>query len=210
MLESDGKHLSWWYRDEQTYSNSTPITDTRVVTLRQMTIAAKDIVRMIKRGTIPSVVDPELPKSDSSNRNPRTEDNFGCDAPFESLSCTSVGFCCDIHDACYAAYNCDALSWLGLSSPACTLCNQTLVTCIGLGGTGQPSSCCASGNCGNERPIIDAGEGIAPADVGPYDQIGPGDPLTGGGWLRNGTPWGTIWTAGGWCKMPDGQILPCG
>ncbi len=53
VIAADGKHLSWWYRDGEEFSLSTPIDDTQVVTLRGMIFAAKDIVRMIKGGTTP-------------------------------------------------------------------------------------------------------------------------------------------------------------
>ena len=44
---------------------------------------------------------------------PRPEDNYGCDWPFEGLSCTAAGNCCDTHDLCFYANSCDVTSWLG-------------------------------------------------------------------------------------------------
>jgi hypothetical protein len=207
VLSDDGKHIFWHYDETpRPMSKSTLVGNELVVTLREMTIAAKDIVKQIRRGR---VVDPSDPASTAAvaaavaavgtdrapngSRMPaRRFDNWGCDYPFDSLSCTSVGNCCDAHDECYRIFGCDAWSWVGLSLAECVLCDAAAVTCIsGSGATsnGQPSECCAMNICGQPR------EGQAPpaGGGGPDNQyVAPEGPGGGGQWNIDGTPYGFI------------------
>src|SRR5580658_3190823 len=74
----------------------------------------------------------------------------GCDGFSASTSCTSVGSCCDTHDACYAQNNCAANSWLtgalGELVSKCAACNAAVVGCFAGGGSG-PAACCDTGTC---------------------------------------------------------------
>jgi hypothetical protein len=75
----------------------------------------------------------------------------GCDGFPASTSCTSVGSCCDTHDACYAQNNCSAASWLytGVLTALvskCAACNTAVVGCFATGGSG-PAACCSTGTC---------------------------------------------------------------
>jgi hypothetical protein len=222
VMANDGKHLFWQYDDNpQQMSKSTQVGADKVVTLREMAIAAKDIIKQIKRGR---VVDPRDPAStaavaaaiaassttvSASSRMPvKRFDNWGCDYPFDSLSCTSVGNCCDAHDSCYAAFGCDAWSWAGLSVAECVLCDAAAVTCIsGSGGTsnGQASVCCSMNNCNQPRSYVDysppAGGG------GPDNQyVAPDNEPPGTGvWNNDGTPYGmiSIQYTSNWCAYYD-------
>lgn len=201
----DGKYLVWQYYGTPKFSRSTRFDDKAAPTLQSMTIAAKDILRMMKTNP------PFMAAPDTRNGPPRKiapNDDYGCDSIAGSITCTSSGNCCDQHDECYFVFGCDAYSWLGSANPACTLCNEAVVACITLGinNTGQPSECCALGNCGSPRP---AGGGFD----GPYYQdwqSAGGYGGTSGGWTGGGTGGGSTGTSGGWCRFPDGQILPCG
>jgi hypothetical protein len=74
----------------------------------------------------------------------------GCDGFPASTSCTSVGSCCDTHDACYAQNNCSASSWLytGMLDliSKCATCNSAVDACFAGGGSG-PAACCATNTC---------------------------------------------------------------
>jgi hypothetical protein len=74
----------------------------------------------------------------------------GCDAFTKSVSCTSVGSCCDTHDACYAQNHCTEDSWLagaaGELVSKCAACNAAVVGCFAAGGSG-PAACCEAGTC---------------------------------------------------------------
>ncbi|MFZ5443382.1 MAG: hypothetical protein ACOZQL_25470 [Myxococcota bacterium] len=143
-------HLAWSYTGEQTFAVKMVVPPSTQPKLESMTTAARDIVKMIAAGGAPG-----------SNTQIKY-DTWGCTSPAELVvdSCSSNGNCCDTHDECYAANNCDYLSWSGLSSPACEDCNDCVVLCVtGLGtdcsygyfNTNQSSTCCDYGNCGAER-----------------------------------------------------------
>lgn len=206
----DGRYLEWQYRIEPVLSRSTRLDQSTFMTLEAMTLAAKDIVRMIRRGGTPEGTS----RVRSAGFVVRPEDDYGCDWPANDLSCTSVGNCCDEHDRCYAENDCEALSWTGYATPACILCNTNAVFCIttGLGSNGQPSECCAAGNCGQPRPVASSPFGSGPLGplTGPpdWDAASPGG--GGGGWTTTTTGGTTISVGGGWCRFPNGQIVPCG
>lgn len=148
-------------------------------------------------------------------------DDYGCDYPFELLSCTPDGNCCDTHDDCYAAFNCDALSWLGFEGSFCTACNVALVACIeaGAGNTGQPSYCCYMHNCGVPRNPP-SGTGGGGTDTKTWEDLVIGDGGgTGGGGTSYWTPYGSVYYSNGNCTIqlpppPDGTggsvTMPCG
>ena len=198
-----GKYLEWQYYGTPKFSHSARF-DNDVPTLQSMTIAAKDIVRMMKTNP------PFMAAPDTRTGPPRKiapNDDYGCDSIAGPIECTSSGNCCDQHDQCYFAFGCDASSWLGSANPLCTACNEAVVACIlfGVNNTGQPSDCCAAGTCGYPRP---EGGGFD----GPYNQVwGPagGYGGTSGGWTAGSGGSGGS-TTSGWCRFPDGQILPCG
>src|SRR5205085_3924877 len=128
------------------------------------------------------------------------------------------GNCCDQHDFCYALWGCDALSWLGLSSPMCTACNEAVVACITLNifNNGQPSECCAAGNCGQPRPADYYGTptGIVD-DPKSWEDLVIGDGGGGGGgsgtmpgYMTYFTPYGSVSYGAGTCKIqtPWGEV----
>lgn len=95
----------------------------------------------------------------------RTQDNRGCDFPFEHWSCTPKGGCCDEHDSCYANRECNMASWAcggpGLISyvmceagggAPCALCNGAVVLCFAFQSPG-PAACCSDYQdpCGTPR-----------------------------------------------------------
>jgi hypothetical protein len=198
VVRADGRYLEWEYRGETPYSMSVRVDDKSSRTVQGMAGAAKDIVRAIKRGRV------------SGGRfKPETDDNYGCDWPFDDVTCGQHGNCCDEHDACYDTFRCSALSWLGLESPLCIACNVALVLCTE-GPIGGPSTCCAAGNCGQTRPSM--WWGYFSDDVGggediQYDEGGSGS--SGSGGTLAVTPWGSVVYGGGTCLFPDGTIIPC-
>ena len=208
------KYLEWEFRGDPAFSRSTLIDDRTFPTLKGMTFAGKDIVRMLMHGQTPETAGGITALAKTLR--PRPMDNYGCDSPFELMQCTSNGNCCDAHDDCYRDFGCHAISWLGIGSPLCTMCNEAMVACIvgGLYNTGQPSECCALGICGAPRPAQEEhGSGGTPGnDGGTLNR----DPDGGGGnvggisynWIY--TPWGFVAPAGGWCTFPDGTVVPCG
>ncbi|MGA8807673.1 MAG: hypothetical protein WB973_07320 [Thermoanaerobaculia bacterium] len=214
--KADGKYLEWHYQVEPLLSKSTALDQNTVPKLNEMTVAAKEIVRMIRKGETP-----ELPSRVTAQRRfvPRPEDNYGCDWPFEGLSCTATGNCCDTHDLCFYANSCDVTSWLGLGSAVCTACNAAVTACItaGIGTTGQPSYCCTTGTCGQPRPAdggdfgpggggsIDPGHSIFNIDPDPGSNGSGG----GGGWFGSTTFGTSIWVNNGLCRFPDGTVVPC-
>lgn len=218
----DGKYLEWQYQVEPLLSKSTRLDENAVPKVNEMTAAAKEIVRMIRKGETP-----ESPSRVMAQRRfvPRAEDNYGCDWPIEGLSCTASGNCCDTHDLCYYANSCDVTSWLGLGSAACAACNAAVTACItaGIGTTGHPSYCCTTGTCGLPRPA-DGGDfgfggsgGFIDPGLGIFNlQQLPENPSSGGWW---GGGWGSFNEGGGTgfgysgvCTMWDGLkfvTLPC-
>jgi hypothetical protein len=201
LVTDRGEFIEWQYRGDTTITMSRRLDDNAVRTVRGMTWAAKDIVRTIKLG-----------RASDGEFVAKPDDNYGCDWPFDSLSCTSNGSCCDQHDECYAAFDCDALSWAGLESPLCTACNDAVAACItfGYNNNGQPSGCCAAGNCGDPRPIYSVGSGGSnTGDRGTDVAIAPGGDGGFGGY-SSWTPWGTVTYSNGHCMMPGGAVLPCG
>ena len=214
VVKADGKYLEWEYRGETPYSMSRRVDEIAVRTLQDMTRAAKDVVRLIKTNRVPGMDRP-------GQLAVKVDDNHGCDWPFEALSETSAGNCCDSHDICYAAFRCDGLSWLGLNSYMCGACNLQLVACIGdadgsYGSTFQPSECVSQGNCGQPRSAnvwgnfsdVDLG-GALNLELLPHDGSGGG----GGVGSIHTTPWGQIHQGAygpGTCRFPDGQVIPCG
>jgi hypothetical protein len=205
LRKADGYYLEWTYRSDPPISRSNLIGPEISPTLKGMTFAAKDIVRMISKGLAPG----------SQNRTPRTEDTFGCDMPqFADVECTSKGNCCDTHDECYWAYDCSYWSWLGVSTRFCEACNAGVVACItlGIGSSGRPSTCCAQRNCGKERcrgiywndPKCTPGTRVTKT----YKTPAP-DPGTGGGGGGETIPGGGTGTVGV-CCFPNGQCIPCG
>lgn len=208
VRRDDGYYIDWTYHGVPSISRSNLIGPEVSPTLRTMTFAAKDIVRMIDRGLAPG----------SQSRTPRTEDSFGCDMPgFLNVECTNRGNCCDVHDECYWAYECSWWSWLGVSNILCEGCNARAVVCVttGLGSTGQPSACCAQGNCGAPRcnglywddPRCTLGP---PPRSGPRDRDPAPNPGNTGGGGGGGIPGGTVSFPGATCCFPGGQCLPCG
>jgi hypothetical protein len=204
----DGDHLSWSYHGVNELSRSAAIPKNTSVTLEKMSGAARDIVRMADRGGVP----PEEGSAATMSRLPHPAtpfNNIGCDSPFEDLSCTTSGNCCDSHDTCYLMFHCDITSWLGLQSDYCSACNATAVLCItfGAGSTGQPSWCCAAGTCGQPLgPSGDAGGGYG----GPDNQdFGSGASGGGGGDVWYTTPYGSVSVGPAKCKFPDGTVIPC-
>ena len=200
VVRSDGRYIEWKYYGEMSYSMSRRVDDATVRTVPGMIASAKDVVRAIRRGRV------------SATHRPTIEDNYGCDFPFEDLSCTPAGNCCDTHDTCYWAFNCDAVSWLGLESTFCTACNVALVACIvnGTGGNGMPSTCCAAGNCGQPNPTFYFGGFGSGKDGG--SEVMDREmvvAMSGGGGSFGDTPWGTIYYGGGNCTFPDGTVIPC-
>jgi hypothetical protein len=209
IRKSDGNYLEWTYRSKPPISRSNLIGPEVAPTLRGMTFAAKDIVRMVGKGLAPG----------SQNRTPRTDDTFGCDLPqFVDIECTNRGNCCDRHDECYWAYDCSYWSWLGVSNIFCEGCNAGVVACItlGIGSTGTPSACCDQGNCGQERcqGLYWNDPNCSPRPIKPsiaYRTPAP-DPGTGGGGpAGNGDiPGGGVGYGTGTCCFPDGTCLSCG
>jgi hypothetical protein len=211
VRKPDGNYLEWEYYGATPIGHSTHIDVETFPTLRNMTTAAKDNVRTIlKSGAATS----DAATGRSGRLRVRADDDYGCDWPFESYSCTDKGNCCDAHDSCYAQWGCGALSWLGLSSSECTACNLAASACVqnGDGSTGEQSSCCSWGNCGQTRPASQsAGGGIHRVPT-----VAP-DPGPGGGGGGDGsvapwedTPYGSVWNQGGTCKFPNGVVVPCG
>ena len=183
---------------------------------------SKDIFRGIMRSQMHANHFPaSAPMTDSHGSKSKKllvapTDNYGCDYPFELLSCTPDGNCCDTHDDCYAAFNCDALSWLGLEGSLCTACNVAVVACInsGIGNTGQPSCCCFVHNCGVPRnPPSGVGGGT---DTKNWEDLVIGDGGGGGGSGGTSyfTPYGSVYFSNGNCtiQLPEGGsvTMPCG
>jgi hypothetical protein len=204
VAASDGTtRLEWTYRspDGSILTRSNQLPADLYPTIRSMSLAGKDVVRMLGNGLQPG----------SHNLRPgkiKTNDTWGCDLPEAvDMECTNRGNCCDSHDACYAVGHCSYWSWLGVQSLWCEACNLTAALCIttGLGSTGQPSICCAYGNCGTEQ---------GPPGGGPTKDLEPGmepsDP-EGGGMTEWGidSPWG-VSTGSGTCTFPNGMVVPCG
>lgn len=216
VIKADGKYLEWHYLAEPGFSMSRRLGPNAVRTVQGMTFAAKDIVKAIRRGHV-DANGKFVPRADSKNFAVKADDNYGCDWPFDDMSCTANGNCCDTHDACYLVFNCDALSWLGLESPMCTACNEAVVACITLGifNNGQPSECCAAGNCGQERPpnYYQSGGGFNLGNK-TWEELFQGDGGGGGGggtiWELLTTPWGQVIVGGGECWFPNGDCIPCG
>ena len=64
-------------------------------------------------------------------------DEPGCDN-LHWLDGTSLRFCCDIHDYCFAKNGCNASSWWRIwNSWSCDVCNMDVVWCFAGGGTGR-------------------------------------------------------------------------
>ena len=222
IQKADGKYIEWEYRGETPYSMSRKVDRNTIRTVQGMTTMAKDIVRVIRRGRInPDQSTWKHAGTDALKAKMKVDDNWGCDWPFDDLSCTPAGHCCDEHDNCYAIFNCDALSWLGLESVYCQGCNVVLAACVvdassGAGLSGMPSECCFQNNCGTPRTGVyfgDIGGGGGSEHTGPDNQYSsdPGGSGGGGGWTWIGyTPWGSIGIGGGTCTFPDGTVLPCG
>ena len=222
ILHGDATFLDWRYVGAVDVSAS--IRMSSQPTIEGMTLAGKDIVRLILRGRRPSVQELAAAKA-SQNQDPhvkslslghalafrpRAMDNYGCDWPFDSwISCSPSGNCCDTHDDCYAANNCNALSWLGFASLDCINCNVVVQDCLekGIDNTGQPSTCCAAGNCGQPRPSSTSNNngGVDNQYVAPDGSSG-GSPW--GGSTFN-TPWGSVIYTNGHCIFPDGSDVPC-
>jgi hypothetical protein len=60
----------------------------------------------------------------------------GCDG-LHWLDGTTLRFCCDVHDLCYAKYGCSSTSWWQVwSSWTCNACNAGAVWCFAGGGAG--------------------------------------------------------------------------
>jgi len=55
----------------------------------------------------------------------------GCDYFPDAWETECIRACCDFHDACWGAFDCTLLSWIGVGNPACTVCNIAVVVCIG-------------------------------------------------------------------------------
>lgn len=186
--KADGRYVEWAYLGEPRVANSTLVDTETYPTLDGMMFAAKDILRMIKSGYNPDSANPTVP-----------HDTWGCDSIFRDLQCTSNGNCCDVHDLCYTAYDCTYWSWIGISNPGCIGCNALVTSCYlyGVGNTGQPSECCALGNCGRQRcpGIYSWNPNCTPI----WGDTPPGGPLdlvqdsSGGG------------GGGGWSSVPDGS-----
>jgi hypothetical protein len=204
VKKADGHYVEWTYGRNGEVFRSNRIEPGTAVTLKTMTFAAKDIVRMMSRGF-----------------EPETQDEWGCDLPdFTGVECSDRGNCCDTHDECYAAFDCSAWSWLGISNIYCEACNLAVLICVttGEGSNGQPSACCALGNCGTERC-----EGAKWNDAScAAFMAGAGDPnmklyydpfLTDGYGLGGGmgpiSGGYSISTSGGVCRFPDGTSIPC-
>jgi hypothetical protein len=211
VKKADGKYFEWKYYPQPGYSMSRHLDPQATRTLRGMIYSAKDVVRAFHRGFVsPDGKTFGTPRSGKFAI--KALDNWGCDAPFESLTCTASGNCCDQHDDCYAIFNCDALSWLGLGSQFCTGCNEMVTLCItaGYNNSGYPSVCCYNGNCGQERPPGTIGGGGGGECCPIFDQDG----YVGGGGTGGypvWTPWGTIWVGyNGTCTFSNGITIPCG
>jgi hypothetical protein len=221
VRHSNGNYLEWEYAGAVRLFASIKVPSSVTPSATSMLIAGKDIVRLIARGSRPSVYELAAAKAsqlvDVTWRhrlyaalpvyNARLYDNYGCDWPFKDWSCTSSGNCCDKHDECYALNNCNALSWLGLGSLDCINCNNAVQECLegGVANNGQPSQCCAAGNCGQSNGGALGGGGPDNQDV-PPDFGGGGSPW--GGSIYQ-TPWGNVGYAGGICTFPDGTQVPC-
>ena len=68
---------------------------------------------------------------------PVLADEPGCDG-LHWLDGTTLRFCCDVHDLCYAKYGCNSTSWWQVwSSWTCNSCNAGAVWCFSGGGTGR-------------------------------------------------------------------------
>lgn len=64
-------------------------------------------------------------------------DEPGCDE-LHWLDGTTLRFCCDIHDYCYAKTGCSAKSWWTIfSSWKCDYCNMEAIRCFATGGIGS-------------------------------------------------------------------------
>ncbi|HTD83113.1 MAG TPA: hypothetical protein VK648_04915 [Gemmatimonadaceae bacterium] len=178
VVKPDGRYLEWEYRGLQHYSMSRRVDRLTMRTLEEMVHSAKDIVRAIKRGHI-----------SNGKWVLKTNDQYGCDWPFDDLSCTTRGNCCDTHDACFETFGCNALSWLGLQSVICEGCNIALAACVatGEGSNNLPSECCAARVCGQER-VPPLGWGWHPPIFNPFE---PPDGGSGGSPIY-GTPWGEV------------------
>ena len=208
-----GKRLEWTYyhADGMTWTQSNVLPAEISPTIRAMSLAGKDIVRMAANGLQPGSRNPKPGKI-------KTDDAWGCDLPeFADFECTSLGNCCDSHDACYEAGDCSVWSWLGVQTLWCEACNATIVLCItaGVGSTGAPSVCCQYGNCGVERCLLDPFSPYCGRFNGIEKQMVPLVQPTNGdlGGLGYVNPWvagGTTGTGSGTCTFPDGTVLPCG
>jgi hypothetical protein len=170
--KADGRYLEWRYQIGSGFSRSTRLGESDYPTLEAMTLAAKDIVRMIVRGDTPESKSTVKKSTVNSTRFVvRPEDNYVCYSPIDTLISTDSGNCCDTLDACYLQNGCKEASWSGWLPPACVDCNLAVAQCLifGIGSTGEKAGCCLAGNCGQPRPV---GGGFLFPD-------GPEGPLTG-------------------------------
>jgi hypothetical protein len=55
----------------------------------------------------------------------------GCDFFPDEWETPCIRTCCDLHDLCWDVFGCNLLSWLGIGSAACKICNIGVVACIG-------------------------------------------------------------------------------
>ena len=214
VTKEDGRYIEWEWRGDPPYSMSRKVAPGTQRDVKGIATMSKDIVRAIKRGKVPVSTGNQV-GSDKLTARIQPQDDFGCDWPFQELSCTGAGHCCDVHDACFDAYNCTALSWVGLESIVCSACNAVLVSCIANEATGLPSYCCYQNICGQHRepPYFgDISSGGLGGDGNDLQQVEPsGGGGGGGGWVWIGyTPWGSIGVGIGWCRFPDGTVIPCG
>jgi hypothetical protein len=161
IIDDDGVHVVWRYLEEKDYvSKSALVPENRASpTLEGMKAAARDIVHSVA-------------KSRRTGRGLQVEDTWGCDLPSwlggAELTCSSSGNCCDMHDDCYALFDCTAASWLtGYVDQQCLACNALIVACltVGVENTGEPSVCCSVGNCGVTRTGFGGGGHVGGPDI---------------------------------------------
>ncbi|KYF59918.1 hypothetical protein BE04_42940 [Sorangium cellulosum] len=100
-----------------------------------------------------ALIHAQVSRADSSE----AYDNWGCDllpgAYNGIVSCGTKGACCDVHDACFATYGCNAGSWTrpwDYAWQCSAICNAGAVGCFTSLHPG-PSECCWLGNCGQPR-----------------------------------------------------------
>ena len=203
VRDAGGRFLKWTY-DGDRVTQSTPVTDAMNPTLEGMFFAGKDVIRMLEGGA-KSSDGPLVRGSNGERLHVAPADDWGCDE-LQTLSCSPKGVCCDIHDDCYYQNGCSALSWLGLSSPACTACNIAVVYCFADSVHIGQSACCVLNKCGQpwEPP---SGGGVVENERRPLNidpDLGGGG--GGGGFTWAWTPYGTVGISyGSFCVVRVGN-----